>query len=118
MIERGGMMPPGSLRKILAIDASASIALPRPAGAADAAAQDPFRAGTTCLISVIHDRSGLTQAPGGTTDAGTMRRWTYTSGKVYGDRCLDTYGQGTANGTQAIIWDCDGQAGQERSLRS
>ncbi|MFJ9823112.1 arabinofuranosidase catalytic domain-containing protein [Streptomyces sp. NPDC101160] len=38
-------------------------------GYADAAAQDAFCAGTTCLISVIYDQSGrgnhLTQAPGG-----------------------------------------------------
>src|SRR3954469_20152657 len=38
-------------------------------GSADAAAQDSFCAGTTCLISIIYDQSGrgnhLTQAPGG-----------------------------------------------------
>ncbi|WP_211592939.1 arabinofuranosidase catalytic domain-containing protein, partial [Microbispora sp. H10836] len=38
-------------------------------GVADAAAQDSFCAGTTCLISVIYDQSGrnnrLTQAPPG-----------------------------------------------------
>ena len=40
-----------------------------PGGVADAAAQDAFCAGTTCLITVLYDQSGkgnnLTQAPGG-----------------------------------------------------
>src|SRR4051812_49715050 len=38
-------------------------------GYADAAAQDSFCSGTTCLITIIYDQSGrgnnLTQAPGG-----------------------------------------------------
>ena len=38
--------------------------------------------------------------------------WTYTASKqlmVYGNKCLDASGQGTANGTAAIIWDCNGR---------
>ena len=32
---------------------------------------------------------------------------------VYGSKCLDASGQGTANGTAVIIWDCNGQANQQ-----
>ncbi|WP_414641961.1 ThuA domain-containing protein [Amycolatopsis sp.] len=42
--------------------------------------------------------------------------WTYTAGKqlvVYGNKCLDASGRGTANGTPVIIWDCTGQPNQQ-----
>jgi lysophospholipase L1-like esterase len=47
--------------------------------------------------------------------------WTATSGgqlSVYGNKCLDAYGQGTANGTQVIAWDCNGQANQQWHVNS
>lgn len=50
-------------------NATRDIGLLSPGGTADAAAQDAFCAGTTCLISIIYDQSGrrnhLTQAPPG-----------------------------------------------------
>src|SRR3954467_7707933 len=33
--------------------------------------------------------------------------------RVYGNKCLDVNGAGTANGTSVIIWDCHGQANQQ-----
>ena len=49
--------------------ATTNIALLSTGGIANATAQDPFCAGTTCLISIIYDQSGrnnhLTQAPPG-----------------------------------------------------
>ncbi|WP_205826469.1 RICIN domain-containing protein [Microbispora catharanthi] len=38
--------------------------------------------------------------------------------QVYGTKCLDAYGQGTSNGTQVIIWDCNGGTNQQWSRRS
>jgi hypothetical protein len=32
---------------------------------------------------------------------------------VYGNKCLDASGRGTTNGTQVIIWDCNGQDNQQ-----
>ncbi|WP_460494800.1 RICIN domain-containing protein [Dactylosporangium cerinum] len=32
--------------------------------------------------------------------------------RVYGDRCLDVNGNGTANGTKITIWTCNGGANQ------
>ena len=49
------------------------------------------------------------------------QHWTYTSGKalqVYGNKCLDASGQGTTNGTQVIIWDCNGQPNQQWNTNS
>ncbi|TQS26762.1 RICIN domain-containing protein, partial [Microbispora sp. KK1-11] len=31
---------------------------------------------------------------------------------VGSNKCLDAYNAGTANGTKAIIWTCNGQANQ------
>ncbi|MFI6845283.1 ricin-type beta-trefoil lectin domain protein [Kitasatospora sp. NBC_00085] len=64
-------------------------------GYADAAAQDAFCAGTTCVISVIYDQSGrrnhLTQAPGGGAAPGpddlavaTLAPATLNGHKAYG----------------------------------
>jgi endo-1,4-beta-xylanase len=47
--------------------------------------------------------------------------WTYTSGKqlqVYGSRCLDASGGGTANGTAVIIYNCNGQANQQWNVNA
>ncbi|UOX93295.1 RICIN domain-containing protein [Amycolatopsis sp. FBCC-B4732] len=47
--------------------------------------------------------------------------WTYTAGKqlvVYGNKCLDASGRGTANGTQVIIWDCTGQPNQQWNVNA
>jgi hypothetical protein len=52
---------------------------------------------------------------------GTNQRWTYTAGRtltVYGNRCLDASGAGTANGTAVVIWDCNGGANQQWNLNS
>ena len=37
---------------------------------------------------------------------------------VYGNKCLDANGQGTANGTQVIIWDCNGQTNQQWNVNA
>jgi hypothetical protein len=37
---------------------------------------------------------------------------------VYGNKCLDALGQGTGNGTQVGIWDCNGQANQQWNVNS
>jgi hypothetical protein len=37
---------------------------------------------------------------------------------VYGTKCLDANGQGTGNGTTAIIWDCNGQSNQQWNVNS
>jgi hypothetical protein len=102
-------------------------------GTANAAAQDSFCAGTTCVITVVYDQSGrCVEVPNSSTangtqvqlwdcGSGTNQRFTYTSGKslqVYGNKCLDAYGQGTTNGTQVIIWDCNGQANQQWNVNS
>lgn len=42
--------------------------------------------------------------------------WTYTSGKqlqLTGNTCLDASGAGTANGTAAVVWNCNGQTNQQ-----
>ena len=38
--------------------------------------------------------------------------------QVYGNKCLDASGQGTANGTQVIIWDCNGQTNQQWNVNA
>ena len=38
--------------------------------------------------------------------------------RVYGTKCLDVYGAGTADGTSVIIWDCNGQNNQKWRLNS
>jgi non-reducing end alpha-L-arabinofuranosidase len=56
-------------------NATANIGVTSAGGYANAAAQDSFCAGTTCVITVIYDQSGrgnnLTQAPGGGAAAGS-----------------------------------------------
>ncbi|GAA3419912.1 hypothetical protein GCM10018952_61120 [Streptosporangium vulgare] len=37
---------------------------------------------------------------------------------MYGNKCLDAYGQGTANGTQVIIWDCNGGTNQQWNVNA
>ena len=37
---------------------------------------------------------------------------------MYGNKCLDAYGQGTTNGTPVIIWDCNGQTNQQWNVNS
>lgn len=37
---------------------------------------------------------------------------------VYGNKCLDAYGQGTVNGTRAVIWDCNGQVNQQWNVNA
>jgi hypothetical protein len=37
---------------------------------------------------------------------------------VYGNKCLDASGAGTANGTNVVIWDCNNQANQQWNLNS
>jgi poly(3-hydroxybutyrate) depolymerase len=53
--------------------------------------------------------------------AQSNQTWTYTSGKqlqTAGNMCLDASGAGTANGTQAIIWACNGQANQQWNVNA
>ncbi|MFC7640536.1 ricin-type beta-trefoil lectin domain protein [Streptosporangium lutulentum] len=45
----------------------------------------------------------------------TNQRWTRTAAgelRVYGNRCLDVNGNGTANGTKVQIWTCNGGTAQ------
>jgi hypothetical protein len=37
---------------------------------------------------------------------------------VYGTKCLDANGNGTANGTAVIIWDCHGALNQQWNLNT
>jgi hypothetical protein len=37
---------------------------------------------------------------------------------VYGTKCLDAYGWGTTNGTQAVIWDCTGGVNQQWNVNA
>jgi hypothetical protein len=37
---------------------------------------------------------------------------------VYGNKCLDAFGQGTSNGTQVVIWDCNGQTNQQWNVNA
>ena len=37
---------------------------------------------------------------------------------MYGNKCLDASGRGTANGTQVIIWDCNGQTNQQWNVNT
>jgi non-reducing end alpha-L-arabinofuranosidase len=56
------------------------------------------------------------------SNSGSNQRWTRTSSgelRVYSDSsplCLDASGRGTANGTQAVIWSCNGQNNQQWQL--
>ncbi|MEV4012506.1 hypothetical protein AB0J35_18560 [Nonomuraea angiospora] len=34
-----------------------------------------------------------------------MRKWL----QVFGNKCLDAYGEGTSNGTRVVIWDYNAQ---------
>ena len=57
----------------------------------------------------------------GTAHGGANQRWTYTASRqlqVYGNKCLDATGQGTTNGTQVVIWDCNGQANQQWNVNA
>uniref|UniRef100_UPI00056678F4 RICIN domain-containing protein n=1 Tax=Streptomyces sp. NRRL B-3229 TaxID=1463836 RepID=UPI00056678F4 len=38
--------------------------------------------------------------------------------RVYGDKCLDAYNQGTTDGTRVIIWTCNGQNNQKWTVGS
>ncbi|MEV4116532.1 ricin-type beta-trefoil lectin domain protein, partial [Nonomuraea sp. NPDC049695] len=38
--------------------------------------------------------------------------------RVYGGKCLDVNGAGTADGTAVIIWDCNGQNNQKWRLNA
>ncbi|MEN3541425.1 ricin-type beta-trefoil lectin domain protein, partial [Microbispora sp. ZYX-F-249] len=49
------------------------------------------------------------------------QQWTSTSAgelRVYGNKCLDVNGGGTADGTAVIIWDCNGQNNQKWRFNS
>ncbi|WP_416973736.1 glycoside hydrolase family 27 protein [Streptomyces sp. 4F14] len=49
------------------------------------------------------------------------RQWTSWAGgeiRVFGDKCLDAYDQGTADGTRVITWPCNGQDNQKWTTAS
>ncbi|WP_239160848.1 extracellular catalytic domain type 1 short-chain-length polyhydroxyalkanoate depolymerase [Virgisporangium ochraceum] len=53
--------------------------------------------------------------------SGTNQAWTYTANRelrIFGTKCLDASGRGTANGTAVIIWDCSGQTNQQWTVGS
>src|SRR5665647_485784 len=69
-----------------------------------------------CLDAPNADNGTQTQL-GGT---GTGQRWTSTGSReltVFGDKCLDAYGQGASNGVSVVVWDCNDGANQQRNLR-
>jgi hypothetical protein len=37
---------------------------------------------------------------------------------VYGNKCLDAFGQGTTNGTTVVIWDCNGGSNQQWNINA
>ncbi|MGW0520279.1 RICIN domain-containing protein [Crossiella sp. NPDC003009] len=50
---------------------------------------------------------------------GAHQRWTTTNARelrVFGSKCLDVDGRGTAAGTAVQIWDCNGQNNQQWTL--
>ena len=52
---------------------------------------------------------------------GSNQRFTATASKqltVYGNKCLDVSGGSTADGTAAVIWDCNGQASQQWNVNA
>jgi alpha-L-fucosidase len=81
---------------------------------------------------IVGAQSGrCVDVPGATTNGtqvqlwdcngGSNQRWVYTSNQqlqVYGNKCLDAYGQGTSNGTQVAIWDCNGGSNQQWNVNS
>jgi hypothetical protein len=79
-------------------------------GVANAATQDSFCSGTTCVITEIYDQSGngnnLTDAPGGGSGGATGP---VVSG-VSSSACMDDNNGSGANGTKVQIWACDGYA--------
>jgi hypothetical protein len=49
----------------------------------------------------------------------TSQLWTNLNGRfLIGTRCLDAYGQGTANGTAVSTWTCNGGDNQQWTVRS
>lgn len=38
--------------------------------------------------------------------------------RVFGDKCLDAYNQGTTNGTRVVTWPCNGQSNQKWTVGS
>ncbi|QNP75212.1 RICIN domain-containing protein [Streptomyces roseirectus] len=56
-----------------------------------------------------------------TCETAADRLWTSWAGgevRVFGDKCLDAYEQGTANGTRVITWSCNGQNNQKWTAAS
>ncbi|WP_412180647.1 ricin-type beta-trefoil lectin domain protein [Streptomyces sp. ADMS] len=54
-------------------------------------------------------------------NGGSNQAWTYTSRKelvVYGNKCLDAYDSGTANGTKVVIRDCHGGNNQKWNVNT
>ena len=37
---------------------------------------------------------------------------------VYGNKCLDAFGQGTGNGTMVVIWACNGGSNQQWNINA
>ncbi|CAJ2509809.1 Uu.00g057090.m01.CDS01 [Anthostomella pinea] len=79
---------------------------PLSSGVANAATQDNFCAGSTCLISIIYDQSGrgnhLSQAPGGSAAQGPNVDGTdYLAGATGATGYRNNQAQGTATGDSA-----------------
>ncbi|MFF1630667.1 ricin-type beta-trefoil lectin domain protein, partial [Streptomyces sp. NPDC058272] len=52
---------------------------------------------------------------------GQNQTFTYTARSelvVYGNKCLDAYNSGTANGTKVVLWDCNGGTNQKWTFNS
>jgi type 1 glutamine amidotransferase len=96
-----------------AVPADCSVATtPPPAGKQIVGAQSG-----RCVTVPNGSTANGTQVQLGDCVAGQANQlWTATAGKqltVYGNKCLDASGRGTANGTPVIIWDCSGQPNQQ-----
>jgi hypothetical protein len=93
----------GSLYQVKRSDGTTTNIAPlTPGGVANAATQDSFCAGSTCLISIIYDQSGrgnhLTQAPPGGVPGGADNLASATAAPIYvGGK--KTYGVYVASGT-------------------
>ena len=93
------------------------------------AAAAPIRPGQSATITGVQSGRCL-DAPNSTNGTQAQlwdcsgaggQTWTYTSTRqltMNGTKCLDAYGQGTADGTAVIVWDCNGQPNQQWNVNA
>ncbi|GIF04824.1 RICIN domain-containing protein [Actinoplanes siamensis] len=71
-----------------------------------------------CVTAINQSAGTQVQLQDCATQPGQV--WTYTAGRQLqvSGLCLDASGGGTANGTAAIIWSCNGQANQQWNVNA